>query len=95
MHDLRHDTTSTTRLETAQHHAQETYDKDLVAVQELELKLGVTSCWKPGDAEWQNVGHLVAQQKYQHALDHLESLVVACTFELGKMNRAGTGELHH
>ena len=39
------------------------------------------------------MGHLVAQRKYQCALDNLESLVVACIFELGKMNRAGTGEL--
>ena len=60
-HDLGHDTTSTTRLETAQCHAHKTYDKDLVAVQELELKLEITSRWRPGDVEWQNVGHLVAQ----------------------------------
>jgi len=80
------------RLETAWHHTQETYDKDLVAVQELELKLEIPSHWKPGDVEWQNAGRLVAQRKYQRALDNLESLVVARIFELGKMNRAGTGE---
>ena len=95
MQELGCDTTSMMRLETAQHHAQETYDKDLVAVQELEIKLDVTSHWKPGDVEWQNAGCLVAQQKYQRALDHLESLVVAHIFELGKMNRAGTSESHH
>ena len=57
------------------------------------MKLGITSRWKPGDVEWQNAGCLVAQRKYRCALDHLESLVVARIFELGKMNRAGTGEL--
>ncbi|KIM59696.1 hypothetical protein SCLCIDRAFT_27102 [Scleroderma citrinum Foug A] len=93
--ELGHNTTSTTRLETARHHAQETYNKDLVAVQELEIKLDVTSRWKPGDVEWQNAGHLVAQRKYQHALDHLESLVVAHIFELSKMNQAGTGYKLH
>jgi len=81
------------RLETTRRHAQETYDKDLAAVQELELKLEIPSRWKPGDVEWQNAGRLVAQRKYQRALDNLESLVVARIFELGKMNRAGTGEL--
>jgi len=80
------------RLETTRRHAQETYDEDLVAVQELELKLEIPSRWKPGDVEWQNAGRLVAQWKYQCALDNLESLVVAHIFELGKMNRAGTGE---
>jgi len=80
------------RLETARRHAQETYDKDLAMVQELELKLEIPSHWKPGDVEWQNAGHLVAQRKYQRTLDNLESLVVARIFELG-MNRAGTGEL--
>jgi len=92
MHDLGRDTTSTMRLETAQRHAQETYDKDLVMVQELELKLEIPSHWKPGDVEWQNAGCLVAQQKYQCALNNLESLVVAHIFELTKMNQAGTGE---
>jgi len=81
------------RLETAWRHAQETYDKDLATVQELELKLEIPSRWKPGDVEWQNAGRLVAQRKYQRALDNLESLVVAHIFELRKMNRAGTGEL--
>jgi len=50
------------RLETARRHAQETYDKDLVTVQELELKLEIPSRWKPGDVEWQNAGRLVAQR---------------------------------
>ena len=74
------------RLETARRHAQETYDKDLVVVQELELKLEIPSRWKPGDVEWQNAGRLVAQRKYRRALNHLESLVVARIFELRKMN---------
>ncbi|KAG1906113.1 uncharacterized protein F5891DRAFT_1125597 [Suillus fuscotomentosus] len=43
------------------------------------------------DPDWQNTGRLVTNQKYQHALDMLEGLVVACIFELTKMNRSGTG----
>ena len=86
MLDLGRDATSTTRLETTRRHAQETYDKDLVTVQEMEVKLGIASHWKPRDVEWQNAGRLMAQQKYRHAFDNLESLVVARIFELGKMN---------
>jgi len=63
------------RLETARRHAQETYDKDLVVVQELELKLEIPSRWKPGDVEWQNAGCLVAQRKYQHPVTHQTGLV--------------------
>ena len=92
MLNLRCDATSTTRLETARHHAQETYDKDLITVQEMEVKLGIVSRWKLGDVEWQNTGHLMAQQKYWCTLNNLESLVVAHIFELSKMNQAGTGE---
>ncbi|KAL4064382.1 hypothetical protein J3A83DRAFT_4442308 [Scleroderma citrinum] len=77
MCNLRCDAISTTRLETVQHHTQENYDKDFAAVQESELKLEITSHWKPGDVEWQNAGSLVAQCKYQHTLNNLESLVVA------------------
>ncbi|KAL4080900.1 hypothetical protein J3A83DRAFT_4084477, partial [Scleroderma citrinum] len=67
-------------------HTQENYNKDLAAVQKSELKLEITSHWKPGDMEWQNVDSLVAQHKYQCTLNNLESLVMACIFELRKMN---------
>lgn len=70
----------------------ENYEKDLKAVQELETKLGMTHRWEQEDQEWKDVGHLVANRKFQRALDHLEGLVVARIFELSKMNQAGTGE---
>jgi hypothetical protein len=88
-----HDITLTNRIETARRHAIENYEKDLKVVQELETKLGVTRRWVPEDQEWKDAGHLVANRKFQRALDHLEGLVVARIFELSKMNRAGTGEL--
>ncbi|KAI6016132.1 hypothetical protein BKA83DRAFT_4465493 [Pisolithus microcarpus] len=81
----------TRQKETLCQHAQENYNKDLLVVQELERKLNVSWCWVPEDKEWQQVGHLVANWEYCHALDTLESLVVAWLFELTKMNRAGTG----
>ncbi|KAG1727459.1 uncharacterized protein EDB91DRAFT_1239526 [Suillus paluster] len=60
------------------------YEKDLKIVQELEVKLRVNT-------EWKDAGCLVANRKFQWALDSLEGLVVARIFELSKMNRAGTG----
>ncbi|KAG1720454.1 uncharacterized protein EDB91DRAFT_1240413 [Suillus paluster] len=56
-----------------------------------EVKLGVSCQWTLEDTEWKDAGHLVANQKFQRALDSLEGLVVARIFELSNMNRAGTG----
>ncbi|KAG1819866.1 uncharacterized protein BJ212DRAFT_1446161 [Suillus subaureus] len=80
---------NTCKTESACHHALEDYKRNLKLVQALECKLDIIACWVPDDGEWQRVGRLVANRKYQHALDHLEGLVVACIFELAKMNRAG------
>ena len=83
----------TRKLETARRHALENHDKDLKAVQALELRLEIDERWQPQGAEWQNVGRMVAMRKYQRALDVLEGLVVARMFELTKMNRSQTGKL--
>ncbi|KAG2060497.1 hypothetical protein BDR06DRAFT_979333 [Suillus hirtellus] len=85
------DISMTVRLETACHHALENYEKDLKIVHELEMKLGMDKHWQPEDIEWQNAGQLVANRKFQLALDMLEGLIVARIFKLSKMNRAGTG----
>jgi hypothetical protein len=83
----------TRKLETARRHALENHDKDLKAVQALELRLEIDARWQPQGVEWQNVGRMVAMRKYQRALDVLEGLVVARMFELTKMNRSQTGRL--
>ncbi|KAI6034650.1 hypothetical protein BKA83DRAFT_4470170 [Pisolithus microcarpus] len=85
------DSSATRKRETMRHHAQENYEKDLKAVQELEGRLGITRRWVPGDEEWQAASRLVANQKYQHTLDNVERLVVLRIFELSKMNQSGTG----
>ncbi|KAG0695695.1 hypothetical protein DFH29DRAFT_984896 [Suillus ampliporus] len=85
------DEATTRRLETTRRHAMEVFEKDLKIVQELESKLEITQRWVPEDAEWQNAAIMVANRKYQRALDNLEGLVVARIFELTKMNRSGTG----
>jgi hypothetical protein len=83
---------NTRTAKTARRHALEDYERNLKLVQALECKLEVITRWVPEDAEWQRVGRLVANRKYQRAVDRLEGLVVARIFELMKMNRTGTGE---
>ncbi|KIK11303.1 hypothetical protein PISMIDRAFT_19641, partial [Pisolithus microcarpus 441] len=84
------DSSATRKRETTRRHAQENYEKDLKAVQELEGRLGITRRWVPEDEEWQVAARLVANRKYQRALDNIERLVVSRIFELSKMNQSGT-----
>ncbi|KAI6097335.1 hypothetical protein EDD16DRAFT_1522538 [Pisolithus croceorrhizus] len=56
------------------------FEKDLKMVQDLEVKLGITKHWLPEDEEWQTAGHLVANHKYQHCLNQLESLIITQIF---------------
>ncbi|KAI5992259.1 hypothetical protein EDC04DRAFT_2911220 [Pisolithus marmoratus] len=89
------DGSATRKAETMHRHAQDNYEKDLKAVQELEGWLGITCHWVPEDEEWQAAAHLVANQKYQWVLDNIEHLVVSQIFELSKMNQSGTGYKLH
>ena len=82
---------ATRQTEMARRHALENYEKDLRLVQDLEIRLGISRRWVPGDPKWENAECLVSNRKYQRVVDLLEGLVVAHIFELGKMNRAGTG----
>ncbi|KAG1743564.1 uncharacterized protein EDB91DRAFT_1247062 [Suillus paluster] len=82
---------NTRNAESARWHALEDHERNLKLVQALKCKLEIEKCWTPHDAEWQKVGRLVANWKYQHALDRLKGLIIARIFELTRMNRAGTG----
>ncbi|KAI6011801.1 hypothetical protein BKA83DRAFT_4466713 [Pisolithus microcarpus] len=88
---IRSDGCASRKAETIRRHAQENYEKDLKVVQELEGRLGITCRWVPEDGEWQAAARLVANRKYQRALDNVEHLVVSRIFELSKMNQSGTG----
>ena len=85
------DTTRT--IETRRRHAIENRDKNLQAVQALEMRMEITQRWLPGSTECHDAAKLLHMRKYQQALDTLEGLVVARVFELSKMNRSQTGEL--
>jgi len=83
---------STSMAETKQQHAQEQVQKDLLAVQGLEMKLGIVRRWTLDNEEWKSASTLVGHCRYQCCLDNLEGLIVSRMFELAKMNIAGTGE---
>jgi hypothetical protein len=70
----------------------EVASKTLSAVQDLEVRLGITRRWEAGDADWTATAIMVTNRRYQRALDELEGLVVARMFELSKVHMADTGE---
>ncbi|KAJ7867222.1 hypothetical protein B0H14DRAFT_3084137 [Mycena olivaceomarginata] len=72
-------------------HAMELRDKVLLAVQDLELRMDLRDRWTPGCAEWSEAAVLVANRRYQRALDKLQGLVIARLFELTKCHMSGTG----
>jgi hypothetical protein len=79
-------------LETQRRHAYELVSKSLAPVQDLELRLGITSRWVVGDEDWIKAAEMVGKRRYQRALDQLQGLIVARMFELCKMNMSGTGK---
>ncbi|KAG1736957.1 hypothetical protein EDB19DRAFT_1989115 [Suillus lakei] len=66
---------NTRNAESAQRHALEDHERYLKLVQALECRLEIEKRWTPHDAEWQRVGRLVANRKYQRVLDRLEGLI--------------------
>lgn len=81
-------------METRHQDAIENRNKDLLAVQALELKMEITNRWILGDALCHETVQLLYMHKYQRALNVLEGLVVAWVFELSKLNRSQTGQFY-
>ena len=81
----------TQSLETERRRVQEVEAKDLIIVQNLEVRMGVLRRWGPADDEWRQAAEMVGKRRYQRCLDSLEGLVVARMFELTKMNMSQTG----
>jgi len=79
-------------IETRRRHAIENRDKDLIAVQALEVRMDIIKRWVSGGPECNEAAKLLHMCKYQRALDVLEGLVVARVFELSKMTRSQTGQ---
>jgi hypothetical protein len=81
----------TRSMETTRRHALETFDKDLLVVQDLEKRLEVVVRWTSERPEWQAVVIKVGKCRYQRCLDSLEGLIVSRMFKLTKMNMSQTG----
>lgn len=60
-------------------------------IRNLEAKHGISHRWSQTGKDWRDAEKRLAQREYHAAIDHLEGLVVARLFELGKMNKAETG----
>lgn len=86
------DAKSTRRLEAQRRHAIELYEKILLSVQDLEVRMGIHPRWLPESEEWQEAAIMVGRRRYQRALDELQGLIIARMFELTKMNMSGTGK---
>jgi hypothetical protein len=69
----------------------EVASKTLSAVQDLEVRLGITRRWEVGDVDLTAMVIMVTNHRYQRALDELEGLVVAWMFELLKVHMVDTG----
>ncbi|KAJ7723101.1 hypothetical protein DFH07DRAFT_759653 [Mycena maculata] len=82
---------ATRRLEAQRRYAIELHDKVLLAVQEIELQMGIAIRWFPNSEEWREAAIMVGKRRYQQALDQLQGLIIARIFELTKMNMSGTG----
>ncbi|KAJ7738682.1 hypothetical protein DFH07DRAFT_870478 [Mycena maculata] len=82
---------ATQRIETQRRHALELEMRARVAVQDLEISLGVDVHWRPEDENWSRVSAMVRSPRYQRALDHLQGLIISRMFELAKCNMSGTG----
>jgi len=81
----------TQSMETEKRHVQEVESKDLLVVQNLEVRMGILWHWGPTDDEWKQAAEMVGKRRYQRCLDSLEGLVMARMFELTKMNMSQTG----
>ncbi|KAK0185560.1 hypothetical protein F5146DRAFT_1105686 [Armillaria mellea] len=66
--------------------------QELERVQDLEHLLNISpdEQWTVGLEKWKENEQRVATRTYRHYLDRLEGLVVACIFELTKMNMSHT-----
>ncbi|KAK0209944.1 hypothetical protein IW262DRAFT_1450714 [Armillaria fumosa] len=83
----------TCKMETARRHLLEKRSQELERVQDLECALNISpeERWIVGSEKWRENEQRVAMRTYRRCLDRLEGLVVACIFELTKMNMSHTG----
>ncbi|KAJ3472921.1 hypothetical protein NLI96_g13200 [Meripilus lineatus] len=83
------DNSQTLNLETKRRHAKERYDRLLLEVMEMELRMGIQR-WQPSHPRYQSTLKYISQRKYHQALNKVYRLVVLRLFELHKLNLSQT-----
>ncbi|KAH9850543.1 hypothetical protein C2E23DRAFT_869967 [Lenzites betulinus] len=81
---------ATCRAETRHRYLKDRHKALRLEVTALEVKMGIVNTWQPGDLEYIKVKEYIATRKYQHALGHLQRLVVQRLFKLHRLNLAQT-----
>ena len=89
--DYTGDASATAKIETRRRALEESV-KDLTSkVINLELHLGVSVRWQPGDPQYEETQKYIATRNYQQALGRLQRLVIQRLFELHRLNISQTG----
>jgi hypothetical protein len=78
-------------FEAKRHSAFRNFNLALHAVDDLEIKLGITERWTAMNEKYQHALTKLNHQCFIKAVDTLEGLVVQRLFELSKANLSGTG----
>ncbi|RPD78575.1 hypothetical protein L226DRAFT_457563 [Lentinus tigrinus ALCF2SS1-7] len=84
------DASATAKLETRRRTLEETVRRLTSQVVAMELRLNITTCWAPGDKEYEETKKYIATRNYQKALGRLQRLVIQRLFELHKLNLSQT-----
>ena len=85
------DASETAKTETRRRVLVESVKDLTVKVINLEVHLGVTTRWQPGDQQYEDTRKYIATRNYQQALGRLQRLVIQRLFELHRLNVAQTG----
>ncbi|KAJ7076917.1 hypothetical protein C8R43DRAFT_910591 [Mycena crocata] len=78
--DYAEEARSTRQIESQRRHAMELHNKVLLAVQDLERRLGGVPRWVRGSDEWVATEKMVQRRRYQRTLDQLQGLIIARMF---------------
>ncbi|KAG6859531.1 hypothetical protein C0995_007551 [Termitomyces sp. Mi166 len=63
----------------------------LVKILDMEQRMNIDLRWTVNYSKYQKTAEYIANCKYEKALDHLQTLVIKCLFELHKLNLFQTG----
>jgi len=83
----------TRKAETNRRIAAERHNQVLQEVITMEVKMGISNCWQPADAQYIETLKYMSERNYHKTLDNLQRLVIQRLFELNRLNLVRTGML--